>query len=175
MKRLFLLRHAKTEPHSASIEDHERHLIARGRDDAVRMGDYMRQRGYRPDLILCSSAQRTVETLALALTKLDAHPAVDYFDSLYLAESKILQVHIAQAPDSSSALMLLGHNPGLEQLAARLSRAPVKRKAQDKFDLMEEKFPTGALAVLDFAIDHWREIRDKDGVLADFIRPKDLR
>src|SRR5690348_15159246 len=117
MKRLFLLRHAKTEPHSASLEDHERELIARGREDSPRIGHYMSGQGYRPDLILCSTARRTVETLALLVPELSVKPSVEYLGDLYLAEPETLFAHVVHAPEKSRALLLLGHNPGLEQLA----------------------------------------------------------
>ena len=175
MKRLFLLRHAKTEPHSASIEDRERELMPRGREDAPLVGHYMSGHGYRPDLIFCSTARRTVETLALLVPELSVKPPVEYLDALYLAEPELLLAHMEHAPDKAKALLLLGHNPGLEQMAGYLSRAPIKRKEQSQFDLMEEKFPTGALAVLDFAVTHWADVEPQTGTLVDFVRPRDLR
>jgi phosphohistidine phosphatase len=175
MKRLFLLRHAKTEPHGPSFEDRARELLPRGRDDVPLVGRYMKSHGYRPDLILCSTATRTVQTLDLLQPLLTGHPETNYVDVLYLAEPDNLLAQIAAAPDNAKGLMLVGHNPGMEQLATDLSGAPVKRKVQDKMELMEEKFPTCALAVLDFNVKHWRDVEAKSGLLVDFVRPKDLR
>jgi len=70
--------------------------------------------------------------------------------------------------------MVIGHNPGLEELAAILAREPVRRKERERRDELEEKFPTAALAVLDFDADRWREITPGEGKLIDFVRPKDL-
>ena len=70
--------------------------------------------------------------------------------------------------------MVVGHNPGLEDLATKLAREPVRRKERARRDVLEEKFPTAALAVLDFDVDKWRDIRTGEGALVDFVRPKDL-
>jgi phosphohistidine phosphatase len=150
-------------------------LLPRGREDVPLVGRYMKSHGYRPDLILCSTARRTVQTLELLEPLLPGQPETDYLDALYLAEPDNLFAHITEAPDRAENLMLVGHNPGLEQIAADLSAVPVKRKVQDKMDLMEEKFPTGALAVIDFDIGHWRAIATRSGILVDFVRPRDLR
>ena len=109
------------------------------------------------------------------MPELAGEPKVEYLDALYLADPADLFALVAHAPDTAKALMLLGHNPGLEQVAAYLSRVPVKRKARDQMDLMEEKFPTCALAVLDFDIERWNEMEARSGVLVDFVRPRDLR
>ena len=70
--------------------------------------------------------------------------------------------------------MVVGHNPGLEDLATKLAREPVRRKERARRDVLEEKFPTAALAVLDFDIQKWRDIVPGEGKLVDFVRPKDL-
>ena len=174
MKRLLLLRHAKTEPGGAGIDDHERALMARGREDAPKLGRYIRQCGYDPDLILSSTSRRTVETVELVTDTLSGVARVDYMDALYLAEPEVILQVIRLAPDKMKGVMVVGHNPGLEQIATLLAREPVKRKERDRFDMLEEKFPTAALAVLDFEVERWRDIEPGEGALKDFVRPRDV-
>jgi phosphohistidine phosphatase len=174
VKRLLLLRHAKTVPASPGIEDHERALMSRGREDAPAMGKYIAREKYLPDVILASTARRTVETANLVSERLPGAKQVDYVEALYLAEPSDVLAAIRAVPDAVKTLMVIGHNPGLEQLAASLSREPVKRKERDRYDLIEEKFPTGALAVLDFNVSRWRDVGPGQGELIDFVRPRDL-
>jgi phosphohistidine phosphatase len=174
VKRLLLLRHAKTVPAGPGIEDHERALMSRGREDAPAMGKYLAREKYLPDLILSSTARRTVETADLVTERWPKTQRIDYVEALYLAEPREILSVIRGVPDSIKTLMVIGHNPGMEQLAASLSREPVKRKERDRFDLIEEKFPTGALAVMDFNISRWRDIAPGQGELIDFVRPRDL-
>lgn len=174
MKRLLLLRHAKTEPAAPGMEDHDRELMARGREDAPKLGRYIRKQGYAPDTIVASTARRTVQTVELASDALPETRRIDYLEALYLAEPEVILSIIRLAPDRSASLMVVGHNPGLEQVASLLAREPVKRKEKDRFDLIEEKFPTAALAVLDFDVPRWRDIAEAGGMLADFVRPRDL-
>jgi len=173
VKRLLLLRHAKTEPAGPAIDDHERELMARGRADAPKLGRYIAAQGYTPDLILSSTSRRTVETVEL-LTEAFSAQRVDYLEALYLAEPELILSIIRLAPDKMQSVMVVGHNPGLEQLATALAREPVKRKERDRFDLIEEKFPTSALAVLDFDTARWRDVAAGQGTLKDFVRPRDL-
>ena len=78
------------------------------------------------------------------------------------------------APASVSALMIVGHNPGMEACAALLAREPVRRKERARHEALEEKFPTCALAVLDFDVGRWRDVMQGAGKLVEFVRPKDL-
>ncbi|HEY4986811.1 MAG TPA: histidine phosphatase family protein [Bradyrhizobium sp.] len=172
MKRLLLLRHAKTVP--GGPDDHERPLLARGRADAPAMGRYIHDHGYEPDLILSSTSRRTVETVELLTVQLQGPARTDYVESLYLAEPGAILAVIRAAPDKVKTLMVVGHNPGMEAIATELAREPVKRKERDRFDLIEEKFPTAALAVLDFDVTRWRDVEASRGALSDFVRPRDL-
>jgi phosphohistidine phosphatase len=174
VKRLLLLRHAKAVPAGAGVEDHERELMARGREDAPAVGRYMQTQKYIPDLILCSTSRRTLETADLVMAELSGTKEIDFEESLYLAEPRTLHAAIRGAPERVKALLIVGHNPGLEQLATVLAREPVKRKERDRFDLIEEKYPTGALAVLDFDVSRWRDVAAEQGALIDFVRPRDL-
>ena len=172
MRRLLLLRHAKAEPGAAEQEDHDRTLAERGLADAAAMARYMKKQGYVPARILCSTSLRTVQT---ADAVLKAAPApVDYLAALYLAPPGKLIALGQDAADADTVLMLVGHNPGLEQCAAMLAREPVKPKEAHRHDVMEEKFPTAALAVLDFDISSWKKLSPGTGKLVDFVRPRDL-
>ena len=172
MKRLYLLRHAKAVPAEPALEDHGRELTVRGMHDTGAMARYMRKNGFIPDLILSSSAARTRQTTELVLREIAAR--TDYRESLYLAEAGKILMLVQAAPQNVAGAMVVGHNPGLEDLANLLAREPVRRKERVRRDVLEEKFPTGALAVLDFDVAKWRDLRPGEGKLADFVRPKDL-
>ena len=172
MKRLYLLRHAKAVPADPELDDYARALTVRGMHDAAAMARYLRKNNFIPDLILVSSSARTRQTADLVLREIEAKP--DYRDSLYLAETEKILSLVLAAPQSVGGLMVVGHNPGLEELATLLAREPVRRKERQRRDVLEEKFPTAALAVLDFDIEKWREIKPGQGKLADFVRPRDL-
>jgi phosphohistidine phosphatase len=169
---LLLLRHAKAEPGGPDRQDHDRALVARGLADAAIMARTLKMRGYAASRILCSTALRTVQT---AEAVLNATPApIAYLESLYLAPPGRVLALAQDAADADTALMIVGHNPGLEQCAAILAREPVRPREQHRHDVMEEKFPTAALAVLDFDIAGWNQLSPGDGRLVDFVRPADL-
>jgi phosphohistidine phosphatase len=172
MKRLFLLRHAKAQPADGSTEDYDRTLLLSGMQDAAAMARYLRKGDYKPDLILCSAAARTAQTAELVLQELEGE--VEYRDNLYLAEAPKLLAAVRGAPARIASLMLVGHNPGLEHLATLLAREPVRRKERARHEALEEKFPTSALAILDFDVGRWRDVEKNAGKLVDFVRPKDL-
>jgi len=174
VKRLLLLRHAKTVPGGPGIDDHARMLLPRGRNDASAMGRYVRDHHYEPDLIASSSSRRTVETAELLSVSLQGAARSQFSETLYLAEPESIVTFIKNTHDKIETLMVVGHNPGMEAVATELAREPVKRKERDRFDLIEEKFPTAALAVLEFPVEHWRDIALGTGVLSDFVRPRDL-
>ena len=172
MKRLYLLRHAKAVGAEPGQDDHARALTVRGMHDAGAMARYLLKNDFRPELILVSTSARTRQTADLVLREINAK--ADYREALYLAEAGKILGLVQAAPAGVSALMVVGHNPGLEELATLLAREPVRRKERVRRDVLEEKFPTGALAVLDFDIEKWRGIRPGEGKLADFVRPRDL-
>ena len=172
MRRLLLLRHAKAEPGGPDRQDHDRALVERGLADAAAMARALKARGYGACRILCSASLRTVQT-AEAVLKVAPAP-IAYLESLYLAPPGRILALAQDAADADTALMIVGHNPGLEQCAAILAREPVGPRQQHRRDVMEEKFPTAALAVLDFDIPHWKLLSPGEGRLVDFLRPKDL-
>jgi len=164
MKTLLLLRHAKAASDSPTFEDRDRALNARGNEDAPLIAEEMRARRYIPDLILCSPARRTQETCGHVMKALGGHIAVVFEPDLYLAsDDEILDI-IRAADPTSRVLLVVGHNPGLEELAMNLGAngAP-------------PKFPTSALAVYRFDVEHWHDIARGTGDFADYITPKFLK
>jgi phosphohistidine phosphatase len=172
MKRLYLLRHAKTVPAEPGMDDHARALTVRGMHDAGAMARYLRKNGFVPELMLISTSARTRQTADLVLREIEAKP--DFREALYLADAGKILGLVQATPQNISGVMVVGHNPGLEELAVLLAREKVARKERARRDVLEEKFPTAALAVLDFDAETWREIGPGQGKLADFVRPRDL-
>jgi phosphohistidine phosphatase len=155
-------------------DDHERPLTARGRMAASLMGRYMHDKGYLPALVLCSTAVRARETLDIILPAFEASPKVHYEDSLYLAEWPRLLEVLHAAPGEASPLLLVGHNPGLEQLAMALLAKPKTAAIRALAGVMAQKFPTTSLAVLNFRGKSWDSLKPGTGRLVDFMRPKDF-
>ena len=172
MKRLLLLRHGKAEGQAS--EDEKRALIPRGVNDSVRMGRFLREDVYVPDLVYCSPSARTRQTLDRLLPELGVRPGIEYPSELYLAEPEVVFALVRRAPDKSSVLMIVGHNPGLEHCALALASVPLERKLRKRYDTMDEKFPTCALAVIDFDVPRWIDVTPGAGELDAFVRPKDL-
>jgi phosphohistidine phosphatase len=140
--------------------------------DAGAMARYLHKNGFAPELVLISTSARTRQTADLVLREIAAK--ADYRETLYLAQADKILSLVQAAPQNVSGVMVVGHNPGLEELAVLLAREKVARKERARRDVLEEKFPTAALAVLDFDVEKWREIRPGEGKLADFVRPRDL-
>jgi len=168
MRRLMLLRHAKSEWSQAGGGDHERPLNPRGRDAAPKIGAYIAQAEIVPDLILCSTAERTRQTCELVTATFAKPPKVRFEDELYLAEPEIIISLVREAPDKVRTLMVIGHNPGIHQVANDLVGGG-KTQARD---MLAAKFPTTALAVVDFATDDWSDIGPHAGKLDRFITPR---
>jgi phosphohistidine phosphatase len=174
LKRLLIFRHAKAGPHDVA-HDKERRLIERGRNDAALMGRAMRENGYLPDLVLCSSARRTVETWQQAAPALCGRPEVRFLDELYDAPEKSILKTLRGVKDGAPILMCLGHNPGLENLARKLVRKPDNSDEQRRAAAMEKKFPTSAVAVIDLEATAWADIDVGEGTLSDFLTPADVK
>jgi phosphohistidine phosphatase len=169
MLTLTLFRHAKSSWGDAALRDFDRPLNGRGRDAAPLMGALMRRHGLRPGHILCSPAVRSRQTLDLART---GHPALgeaEFQERLYHATPVMLLRAVHEAPEAAGHVLLVGHNPGLHQLAVWLtgSGLPSRRR------LLEEKMPTGAVAVLTFDVARWPDVRPGTGHLRLFARPRD--
>jgi phosphohistidine phosphatase len=171
MKRLLLLRHAKAVRDSAD-GDHERKLNARGSGNAATLGAFLQKSGLAPDLVLCSTAKRTVETWELVADELGLAAKVEFLDALYLASAKKIQNIVHNA--AGGTLLVIAHNPGIEECAAELARKSATADEAARLDNLKQKYPTCALAVLEFEIANWKELAPSSGVLAAFVRPKDL-
>lgn len=165
--QLYLLRHAKSSWEDAGLADHDRPLAPRGRKAAKRMARHVRDAGIRPALILCSSARRTRDTLKRINAELPKDTQVRIEDRLYGASDKDLLDRLREIPDEVVSVMLIGHNPGLEDLAIRLA-APASRAR------LEVKFPTGALATFAPAGASWATLEEGKAELVDFVIPKQL-
>jgi phosphohistidine phosphatase len=167
MKRLSLLRHAKSDWHDPSLTDFQRPLNGRGRDNARAMGREMRALGLAWDCIIASPAARVTETLDGLEECMGALP-VHYDERVYLASTETLLAIVRAADDRCDTLLLVGHNPGMERLALALSGGGALH------DRVAEKFPTGALAEIAFAVESWRDVAESVGTLERFLRPRDL-
>lgn len=163
--RLILTRHAKSDWSQPGQSDADRPLNRRGQRDAPRLGLWLASRGYLPDLVLCSTAARTRETLDLVLTTLGSAPEVRHLPSLYHAEPEAIQAELARA--AGKTVMVVGHNPGIAAFAQDLVH---DRPLHPRFD----DFPTAATAVIDFALPTWAEIGRGQGAIRDFVVPDDL-
>ncbi len=171
MRTLSLLRHAKSSWDDPTAPDHERPLNSRGKRDAPRMGRFMREEGLIPDLVLCSDAVRTQETLRLIMAEWgeDAPKAV-FHAALYLAEAPgIIKVLGKVGPDVQHCLVI-GHNPGMHALALALADTGEPQALSD----LSARFPTAALAVFDLKTESWSKVRPATGRLRLFVTPKEL-
>ncbi|MFI4995455.1 MAG: SixA phosphatase family protein [Hyphomicrobiales bacterium] len=169
MKRLILLRHAKSA-RPAGISDHERPLARRGLDDARAMGFYLKQEMLLPDLVLVSTASRTRQTWDIVIQGFGDVPRVRFEARLYDASAARLATVLAETPDSVDALLLIGHNPGVADLALRL----VGHGDRYALARMRAKFPTCGLAVLDLPGGDWRSLAAGSARLDRFVTPKSL-
>lgn len=169
MKLLYLLRHAKAALQEGASADHERPLSGRGRSAAERIGEWLASQGEQPELVLCSSSRRTRETLKRVASRLDPPPRVSIEEELYLASCEALLARIRALPDEIGRVLVVGHNPGMAELALLLA----SKGAKDLLASLEQKFPTSALAILRLPCSHWREV-GRGARLEAFVRPKDL-
>lgn len=167
-RQLVLLRHAKSSWEASGLNDHERPLNARGERASRLLETHFASRD-RPDLILCSSALRTRQTFDQIKSAFPKAPRVSIEDSLYLASSAGLLKRIEEVPDEVGFLLLIGHNPGIHELAETLAaHSPRKQRTR-----IAAKFPTGAAASYRFT-GPWRGIAHAPIVLTDFVTPADL-
>jgi len=168
MRRLMLLRHAKSDWSLSGRADHERELAPRGRAAAPLIGRYMAEHGMQPDHAIVSTATRTRETWQLVADMLPRKPSVEFEDRIYEASPRHILTAIADAPAAARSLLVVGHNPGLQDTANLLVETGNKRM----LGKLAEKFPTGALAVIDLDIADWADIRPGCGRLESFITPR---
>ena len=167
MKRLFLLRHAKSSWDDPELDDHERPLAPRGRRAAKLLAGYLSRERVAPALVLCSAARRTRETLERIAPALGEDVRVEIERELYAASERRLLERLRSVGEDVDSVMLIGHNPGVEQLALLLAGSG------QKLDAVRRKYPTAALATLEFS-GPWRELGPSGAELTDFVTPKQL-
>ena len=169
MRQLMLLRHAKSTWDDASLPDRDRPLNARGRRSAAIMRQAMRDLGLAPDVVLVSTAKRTMETLE-ALEPWDDTPLIEPMDSLYLANPMQLAAALHGVAETVRSVLLIGHNPGLHDLALSLT-GPADRSEAARG--LSQGFPTGALA--EFIVPgSWWDLREGGARLVRFLTPRML-
>ncbi|NMM46125.1 histidine phosphatase family protein [Rhodospirillaceae bacterium KN72] len=172
MPTLFLLRHAKSSWADESQRDFDRPLANRGLKAAPRIGAYMRDNRLRPNFILCSTSRRTRETLGLILPFLEGESRILMEDGIYdmTAASDLLD-RLRHLPKTASRVLVIGHNPILHDTALALVES-----AMDPIQgaMLEEKFPTGALAAIDMKDTPWPALAPHTGVLNDYVIPREL-
>jgi phosphohistidine phosphatase len=162
MKTLLVLRHAKSSWADDDLSDFDRPLNDRGRHDAPRMGQLMAREDLVPDLIITSSAKRAATTAKLVAQAAGYEGEIRRSEHLYLAEPGEYVVEARQVDDGVACLMVVGHNPGIEELVEWLSG-------------VEERMPTAALACFRLSIDHWRDLKPGQRYeLTHLWRPKEL-
>ena len=162
MKTLLLLRHAKSSWGEPGLDDHDRPLNKRGAKAAPRMGKLLRDEGLSPDAVLASSAERTQATARAVCEALDYPGDIDVRHSLYLAAPSAYLHAVRELPDEIGRALVVGHNPGLEDLLEALSGHA-------------RRLPTAALAVLELPVKHWRDVElDGRARCLRVWRPKEL-
>lgn len=162
-RHLALLRHAKSSWSDPHLDDHDRPLAPRGRRAATRVGLYMRQEGIAPDLVLCSSATRARQTLDL----LDLATNTEVFveDELYGATATVLLARLRRVGNTTRSVLLVGHNPGIQDTAISLARNP---------EDLTDKFPTATLAELLLPNAAWKDLRLGIARLQALVVPRNL-
>lgn len=170
MRRLLLLRHAKSDWPETNTRDLDRPLNARGRDAALLIGNYMARHRFVPDRAMVSTAARARETWDTLAEAFRRPPPVVFDERLYNAGPESSLELIKETPREARSLLVIGHNPGLQELAVRL----VATGNIDARQLLVEKFPTAGLAIIDFAVDDWTRLHWNGGRLERLITPRAL-
>ncbi len=135
------------------------------------MGDYMASNGLIPNRVLCSSARRAVETWELVSTFFEDSIRFEITQDLYEASPGNLLDILQQLPPETDTVLLVGHNPTFEELASALAGSGRPESLAE----LDRKYPTGALAVIDFSVGGWPDVRAGAGYLRDFVRPRSLK
>lgn len=161
MKTLFLLRHAKSSWDNFGLDDFDRPLNDRGLKAAPFMGKTMRDRNLLPELIVSSPAKRAKQTAGLVKDSAQIAGEIEFEEGIYAASTSELLEIASGLDDKNGKIMLVGHNPGFENLVRVLTGN-------------YETMPTAALAVIDLEIESWSEIAPGKGNLRELLRPKEL-
>lgn len=162
MRTLLILRHGKSSWANVYLADHDRPLKARGKRDAPRMGRLLREEGLTPELIISSTAERALATAELAALACDYEGEIETTRDFYHAAPEAYIERLQELPDDVERVMVVGHNPGMEELIAELTGE-------------EERFPTAALAQVALPIERWEQLDEATaGELVKLWRPKEL-
>lgn len=165
MKRLILTRHAKSSWDDPAMADHDRPLNERGRAAAAELGVWLASRGYVPGEVLCSDALRTRKTWSGLAPALPGTPVLHLKPALYHAGPDVMLAVLRHAAED--CVLMIGHNPGIAEFAGRLvARPPVSAEFG--------RYPTGATLVCDFGVESWAEVGFGQGVMVDFIVPREV-
>lgn len=165
MKRLILTRHAKSSWDDPAMADHDRPLNERGKAAAADLGVWLASRDYVPGEVLCSDALRTRKTWSGLAPALPGTPVLHLKPALYHAGPDVMLAVLKHA--SEDCVLMIGHNPGIAEFAARLVARP---PANPEFN----RYPTGATLVADFAVESWAEVGFGQGTVVDFIVPREV-
>ena len=171
MKTVYLLRHAKSSWDQPSLPDFQRPLAPRGRKAAPLVGAYMARNDLIPDRALCSAARRAVETWDLVSDALGTDVPTSFREDFYHASPWTLLAAVQELPTEVGSVLLVGHNPTFEDLALALSATG----EDEALAGIARKYPTGALAIIDFSTSEWAGVREGTGYLRGFIRPRSLK
>ena len=150
------------------MPDHDRPLNRRGQEAAPKIGAYMARHGLLPDLVLCSTALRARETWEELATEFTAHPLTVYEERLYNARPERILELVRDTKDRVRSLLLVGHNPGLQELSSLL----IASGDLEHRERLREKLPTAGLVVIDFAVDEWTKVHPHAGRLERFVAPR---
>lgn len=165
MKRLILTRHAKSSWDDPLTPDHDRPLNERGKLAAADLGQWLASRGYVPDEVFCSDALRTRKTWSGIAPALPGTPVLELKPALYHAGPDVMLAVLRHG--QGDCVMMIGHNPGIGEFAARIVAQPPKNP---EF----ARYPTGATLVVDFSVDSWSDVQWGSGVVDDFVIPREM-
>jgi len=160
MKKLFILRHAKSSWDDPDLADFDRPLNDRGLNTAPFMGEVMAKRNFLPDIILSSPARRALQTALLVKEAGGMNAAVKYDERIYEASPQALRQAVLEIGDEFDSVLLVGHNPGVEGFTKFLTNK-------------SEPMPTASLSVIELDIKAWNDLAQETGRLQTVIRPKD--
>lgn len=164
--RLILMRHAKSDWHIPAAKDFDRPLNGRGRASATRIGVWLSDQGYIPDIVLCSASARTRETWRLVAQEINVAPDVQFLDNLYLASPETMFQTLRSTVETGT-VMMISHNPGSAILASALvAQSPPHDRFKD--------YPTASTLVVDFDVTDWSDLKSETGRVVEFVTPKDL-
>lgn len=170
MKKVILLRHAKSSWSNPDLEDHDRPLNKRGKASAPVIAQWLADQSHLPDTVLCSSSKRTRQTVRRMKEILLDLPELRIEPQLYHATPDMMRDRLANLPESCDTVLVVGHQPGLGAFARKLADANPRPRCSRAF----EHFPTAAAAVLEVDIEDWSDLHYHGARFVDFAVPREL-